>query len=254
LSHNLVGKISAHFKNTPCISYFIKCTPRLTLRPFPERIGHDRAIHQKQRLRKAHRELEDRPRRRQEEHSPPGKQLPRRIRPLLTTRQQRHVHGTHQQNHGQICQTTPLSLSNSSAFLQYFTPRDQVITQRLYRPHNCSPACKDYVRHNLGKLRGHNPLSKPLLCGWARITQKVKGRKEIVYKAPCSRILRNMQEVHRYLRMTKSEMTVDLFDFNHMVRCLAEFNVECIPDPKDLSKGTAALTWGLSFLLSCFKA
>jgi hypothetical protein len=148
----------------------------------------------------------------------------------------------------------PLSVSNSSAFLQYFTPRDQVITQRLYRPHNCSPACKDYVRHNLGKLRGHNPLSKPLLCGWARITQKVKGRKEIVYKAPCSRILRNMQEVHRYLRMTKSEMTVDLFDFNHMVRCLAEFNVECIPDPKDLSKGTAALTWGLSFLLSCFKA
>jgi histone-lysine N-methyltransferase SETDB1 len=138
--------------------------------------------------------------------------------------------------------------------IMYFTPRDQVITQRLYRPHNCSPSCKDYVRHNLGKLRGHNPLSKPLLCGWARITQKVKGRKEIVYKAPCSRILRNMQEVHRYLRMTKSEMTVDLFDFNHMVRCLAEFNVECIPDPKDLSKGTAALTWGLSFLLSCFKA
>jgi hypothetical protein len=106
-NYNLVGKISAHFKNTPCISYFIKCTPRLTLRPLPERIGHDRAIHQKQRLRKAHRELEDRPRRRQEEHSPPGKQLPRRIRPLLTTRQQRHVYGTHQQNHGQICQTTP---------------------------------------------------------------------------------------------------------------------------------------------------
>ncbi|RZC42438.1 Pre-SET, SET, and/or MBD domain containing protein [Asbolus verrucosus] len=121
--------------------------------------------------------------------------------------------------------------------IMYFTPRDQVITQRLYRPHTCSPACKDYVRHNLSKLRGHNPLSKPLLCGWARITQKVKGRKEIVYKAPCSRILRNMTEIHQYLRMTKSEMTVDLFDFNHMVRCLAEFNVECVPDPKDLSKG-----------------
>jgi hypothetical protein len=27
LSNNLVGKISAHFKNTPCISYFIKRTP-----------------------------------------------------------------------------------------------------------------------------------------------------------------------------------------------------------------------------------
>jgi hypothetical protein len=29
LSNNLVGKISAHFKNTPCISCFIKCTPKL---------------------------------------------------------------------------------------------------------------------------------------------------------------------------------------------------------------------------------
>lgn len=32
-------------------------------------------------------------------------------------------------------------------------------------------------------------------------------------------------------------MTVDLFDFNHMVRCLAEFKVDCDPDPEDLSKG-----------------
>ncbi|XP_044261529.1 histone-lysine N-methyltransferase eggless-like [Tribolium madens] len=127
--------------------------------------------------------------------------------------------------------------SEPTSKIMYFTPRDQVITQRLYRAHICSPACKDYVRHSLGKLRGHNPLSKPLLCGWARMTLKVKGRKEIVYKAPCSQILRNMEEVHHYLRITKSEMTVDLFDFNHMVRCLAEFCVECNPDPKDLSKG-----------------
>lgn len=46
-----------------------------------------------------------------------------------------------------------------------------------------------------------------------------------------------MFQVHCYLRVTQSEMTVDLFDFNHMVRCLAEFNVDCKPDPADLSKG-----------------
>lgn len=122
-------------------------------------------------------------------------------------------------------------------FIQYFTPRDQVITKRMYRPHNCSPKCKDYLTHNFSKLRGHNPLSKPLLCGWARMTLKAKGRKEIIYKAPCGRLLRNIAEVHYYLRLTNSEMTVDLFDFNHMVRCLAEFSVECNPDPKDLSRG-----------------
>lgn len=86
-------------------------------------------------------------------------------------------------------------------------------------------------------MKGHNPLSKPLLCGWGRKTLKAKGRKEIIYKAPCGRLLRNIAEVHYYLRITKSEMTVDLFDFNHMVRCLAEFSVECNPDPKDLSRG-----------------
>lgn len=69
------------------------------------------------------------------------------------------------------------------------------------------------------------------------MTLKAKGRKEIIYKAPCGRLLRNIAEVHYYLRITKSEMTVDLFDFNHMVRCLAEFSVECNPDPKDLSRG-----------------
>lgn len=75
------------------------------------------------------------------------------------------------------------------------------------------------------------------MCGWARLAVKSKNRKEIQYKAPCGRRLRNIIEIHKYLRITKSEMTVDLFDFNHLIRCLAEFSVECAPDPKDLSRG-----------------
>ncbi|KAJ8953721.1 hypothetical protein NQ314_007331 [Rhamnusium bicolor] len=132
---------------------------------------------------------------------------------------------------------TPTNTSGPTSKIMYFTPRDQVITKRAYRAHNCSSKCKDLLTHNFSKLRGHNPLSKPLLCGWARMTLKAKGRKEIIYKAPCGRLLRNIAEVHYYLRMSNSEMTVDLFDFNHMVRCLAEFSVECNPDPKDLSRG-----------------
>ncbi|XP_049824476.1 histone-lysine N-methyltransferase eggless isoform X2 [Aethina tumida] len=120
--------------------------------------------------------------------------------------------------------------------IMYFTPRDQMVTQRRYLRHPCGPACRRTLTHNFSKLRGHNPLSKPLLCGWARLTSRARGRKEIVYKTPCGRILRSIAEVHCYLRVTQSEMTVDLFDFNHMVRCLAEFNVDCKPDPADLSK------------------
>lgn len=35
-----------------------------------------------------------------------------------------------------------------------------------------------------------------------------------------------MLELHKYLRMTQSEMTVDLFDFDSWVHCLAEFVLE----------------------------
>ncbi|CAH0548832.1 unnamed protein product [Brassicogethes aeneus] len=132
---------------------------------------------------------------------------------------------------------TSNNVAGPTSKIMYFTPRDQVITKRVYKPHTCGPRCRDFLTHNINKLRGHNPLSKPLLCGWARLTSRARGRKDIVYKAPCGRSLRNIAEVHYYLRVTRSEMTVDLFDFNHMVRCLAEFSVECKPDPVDLSKG-----------------
>jgi histone-lysine N-methyltransferase SETDB1 len=32
-----------------------------------------------------------------------------------------------------------------------------------------------------------------------------------------------MEELHRYLRLTKSNMAVDLFDFDFWVHCFAEF-------------------------------
>ncbi|XP_050301921.1 histone-lysine N-methyltransferase eggless-like isoform X2 [Anthonomus grandis grandis] len=127
--------------------------------------------------------------------------------------------------------------SGPTSKIMYFTPRDQQVTRQEYKLHECGPMCKTFITHNFTKLRGHNPLSKPLLCGWARMTLKDRGRKEIIYKAPCGRMIRNISEIHYYLRVTESEMTVDLFDFNHMVRCLAEFSVDCVPDPKDLSKG-----------------
>lgn len=34
-----------------------------------------------------------------------------------------------------------------------------------------------------------------------------------------------MQELHRYLRMCKSEMSVDLFDFDYWVNALSEFTL-----------------------------
>jgi len=44
-----------------------------------------------------------------------------------------------------------------------------------------------------------------------------------MYRAPCGRRLRNMEELHRYLRLTRSNKAVDLFDFDFWVHCFAEF-------------------------------
>ena len=48
----------------------------------------------------------------------------------------------------------------------------------------------------------------------------------VMYRAPCGRRLRNMEELHRYLRLTRSNKAVDLFDFDFWVHCYAEFVAE----------------------------
>lgn len=76
-----------------------------------------------------------------------------------------------------------------------------------------------------------NPLSIPLRCGWSRefAAQRKTARTVIViYRAPCGRRMRNMDELHRYLRITKSELGVDLFCFDSRVNCFREFEPEIV--------------------------
>lgn len=75
-----------------------------------------------------------------------------------------------------------------------------------------------------------NPLSIPMLCGWSReIARQQHGeRLIIVYRGPCGRRMRNMGEVHRYLRITGSKLGVDLFCFDSFVHCFTEYEPEVI--------------------------
>ncbi|KOB73909.1 putative histone-lysine n-methyltransferase [Operophtera brumata] len=56
-----------------------------------------------------------------------------------------------------------------------------------------------------------------------------------MYRAPCGRRLRNMPELHKYLRILQSDLSVDLFDFTPGTHCLAEFDLshgkENVPVP-----------------------
>ena len=67
-----------------------------------------------------------------------------------------------------------------------------------------------------------------MLRGWARgVTKKVK-QSIVDYRSPCGRRLRNMDEVHRYLRLTGSQLGVHLFSFDCRVECFKEFKPEAI--------------------------
>ena len=64
-----------------------------------------------------------------------------------------------------------------------------------------------------------------MMCGWSReITKRrLGGRRSIVYRGPCGRRMRNMDEVHRYLRLTGCQLSVDLFCYESSVHCFTEF-------------------------------
>lgn len=75
--------------------------------------------------------------------------------------------------------------------------------------------------YNAAEAQTMAPLSIPMHFGFKRIAE----RKQMVYKSPDRKILRTMKQIHQHLRMTKSLMTVDMFDTNPEVKCLNEFIV-----------------------------
>lgn len=93
--------------------------------------------------------------------------------------------------------------------------------------HQCGLTCISWTYFDKRKAKEIGALAIPLHFGFRRIISHFGGgKRSVLYKAPCGRSLRNMEEVHMYLRITKSEMTVDLFDFDYWVNCLAEFVIE----------------------------
>uniref|UniRef100_A0A8D8GAT4 Histone-lysine N-methyltransferase eggless n=2 Tax=Culex pipiens TaxID=7175 RepID=A0A8D8GAT4_CULPI len=105
-----------------------------------------------------------------------------------------------------------------------------------YKQHQCSPSCLFKITHN---LKSYSPLAKPLLSGWERQLCKMKYKKVfVVYRGPCGRRLRNMYELHMYLRMTNATLNVENFDFDPVIHCLAEYVIENhIYHNPDLSDG-----------------
>lgn len=117
----------------------------------------------------------------------------------------------------------------------YYTAKKQLEVKK-YVNHGCKNSCLIAVTHN---LNSYSPLSKPLLSGWDRQIAKTRfNKKAVVYRAPCGRRLRDMAELHKYLRITQCPLNVDNFDFDPLIHCLAEYVIDsCIVHKPDYSEG-----------------
>lgn len=113
----------------------------------------------------------------------------------------------------------------------YYTAKKH-LPPRKFVPHDCGTSCLYEVTYNLSS---YSPLSKPLLSGWERQICKSKAKKVVAYRAPCGRRLRNMSELHQYLRMTNCSLNVENFDFDYAIHCLAEYVIDTCIVQKNVS-------------------
>jgi len=123
-------------------------------------------------------------------------------------------------------------------------PKDSAEVPKL-KKHQCDAKCiaDPKYQYEEERHRGTNPLLIPVVLGWMRIVsrQKNKGIRKVFYHAPCGRRLKNLEDVHRYLRITGSEMEMDFFNFEWFLHVYNEYETpreQCkMQSIKDLSYG-----------------
>ena len=109
-----------------------------------------------------------------------------------------------------------------------------------FKIHKCSPKCVSKTKFDFNeseeKITG-NVLLVPLQWGCRRqiVMHSYKGRRKVCYVTPCGRRLRNFEEVHKYLTITKLNMEMDFFSFEWRLRVLYEFKVAKEIQIKDIS-------------------
>ena len=98
-----------------------------------------------------------------------------------------------------------------------------------FAPHPCTATCVDELEKIGLKKKIKNMFLKPLVCGWQRhyaeASVKSNGKviTDVFYIAPCGRRLRNIFDVDRYLFLTDSSLTIDMFSHDQYLNIHREF-------------------------------
>lgn len=118
-------------------------------------------------------------------------------------------------------------INKCNAF-EVFVP---VLPQNRFRPklfvdHSCNNSCIDWTEYNYNKTTSIGMLATPIYYGFDRVLVEFNATQKCVwYTAPCGRTIKSIKEMHDYLIVTKSTMTIDQFDFNNWVKVMNEFKV-----------------------------
>ena len=98
-----------------------------------------------------------------------------------------------------------------------------------FKAHPCTATCVSQWEKNISKSKPYNLLLIPIFCGWQRLVYSLskesysKNRKNVYYVAPCGRNLRNIDEIDRYLYLTNSNLTIDMFSTDVYIHIDREF-------------------------------
>ena len=98
-----------------------------------------------------------------------------------------------------------------------------------FKNHLCANCCVSKWENYIETVKSVNPLLMPCIHGWQRyICQQSKtlntgSKKWVNYMSPCGRMLRSTSEVERYLFLTNSKLTIDMFSFDCFIHTNREF-------------------------------
>ena len=124
---------------------------------------------------------------------------------------------------------------------------------KCFSHNHCSIDClnlgdidKDYdPEWERSAFRHQNPYTMPLFVGWKRLLLTNNARKkskdgadDVIYRTPCGKNLRDIEEVYMYLNMTESRLPLEYFVFDPNLELFTEKKViGCYFLDEDISHG-----------------
>ncbi|RWS14609.1 histone-lysine N-methyltransferase: setb1-like protein [Dinothrombium tinctorium] len=86
--------------------------------------------------------------------------------------------------------------------------------KNIYYEHDCSNMCIRGINESLQSYRNCNPYSIPVMCRWQReLKVNTRRNKEVFYVTPCGLEIYDIEDIEKYLLITRSRLPIDLFTF-----------------------------------------